>query len=75
MSSERPARDENTFDRSEYDRIYFPILNHSELNVFKQLSVIISENPRSIKRILNIYSLARTYRSYKYDTDTFDICL
>ena len=62
-----------TFDRSEYERIYSPILNHSELNVFKQLSFIFPENPRSIKRILNTYSLARTYRSYKYDTDVFDI--
>ena len=65
--------EESSFDMSEYDRIYSPILSPPELNVFKQLSFTLSENPRMIKRILNIYSLARAYRSYKYNVDTFDI--
>jgi len=73
-SPEKPARNEKTIDMSEYNRIYSPILNRSQLNVFKQLSFIIPENPRSIKRILNVYSLVRIYRSYKegIDLDTFD---
>ena len=62
------------FDASEFNRIYSPILNQGGMNVFKQLSFIIPENPRSIKRILNIYSLVRIYREYKYgiNRDTFD---
>jgi len=63
----------DTFDMSKYDRFYSPILSLPELKAFKHLSFIIPENPRSIKRILNIYSLARPYRSYKYSIDTFDI--
>jgi len=71
-SPETPAGDEISFDMSEYSRIYSPILNQSELNVFKQLSFIIPENPRSIKRILNICSLARTFRLYKDNNENFD---
>ena len=72
VSPERPVADENPIDMSEYNRIYSPILNQRELSVFKQLSFIIPGIPRSIKRILNIYSLARTFRLYKDDDENFD---
>jgi len=71
--STKECKVEDTFDMWEYNRIYSPILSPRELSVFKELSFIIPDNPRSIKRILNIYSLARTYRLHKDRVDIYDI--
>ena len=59
-------------DLSEYDQIYSPILSRRELNAFKDLLFKIPSNPRKIKRILNIYSLVRTYRSHRFNIDNSD---
>lgn len=56
----------STVDMSRYKILYSPLLNVDEFRWVNDLLFVIPGNPRSIKRILNIYSLARAYRLHKY---------
>ena len=64
-----------TFVVSEYEEFYSPLLNDKELKWFHELSFMFPRNPRGIKRILNIYSLAREVHRLdnlgEYDVDKF----
>ena len=68
ISTEEPEQEPNPIrsevDMSEYEGIYKPLLNADELRRVNELSFIIRGNPRSIKRILNVYSLARVCYEY-----------
>ena len=61
----QPATNDNAEQRNDvfvvsaYKEIYSSLLNNRELNWFHELSFMFPRNPRGIKRILNIYSLAR----------------
>jgi len=75
VTNNNAEQQNGTFVVSEYKKLYSPLLNDSELNWFHELSFMFPRNPRGIKRILNIYSLAREVHRldnpYQDDVDKF----